>query len=310
MGATSLFDSTLTQWVQDSPLAVASWLKSRGLQDSSIEVYLSMWNKLLSHLESKKISLISLKKQDLLQFLDINQIDSGHRYRYTRLVERVFDQMASVGFAGLNPGRVAAKTGEGNGIDAPTVFLNPKELNSVLQLISTDRSKDWKRVRNLAVTAVQLGAGVKVGELGSRLTVNCIIEAQHKISIPSRTGRPRYVRLLPEVESAIYRWKAMREGLNIPGETLFPGVRTTGDAMNEASFFRATKSILAEAGVIGPRSSGQTLRNSFVARLIDAGTPDDLIMEYLGFNEPLTVSRLRQAYAAFLMECHINTELD
>ena len=66
--------------------------------------------------------------------------------------------------------------------------------------------------------------------------------------------------------------------------------------MHPSTIFRAVQTVLREAGIVGARACGQTLRNSYAATLIDLGFSDDQIAEAMGFFDVTSAIRLRAAW--------------
>jgi len=170
------------------------------------------------------------------------------------------------------------------------------------------KKSQWKPVRDAAIAAVMLGGGATVSSIVG-LCVNCTNCSEGKISLPKEGGRETHYEapLLPIGQIALDRWLAFRRTLHGIGDHLFPadiksrgGKTTDTPGMHPSTIFRAVRDVLHEAGIAGPRSSGQTLRNSYAASLIDLHPAEDdaYLANCLGLALPTSASLIRAAYNA------------
>ena len=151
------------------------------------------------------------------------------------------------------------------------------------------------------IVALTLGAGLKVAEL-ERCTFNCIdldggwIDMDRSIAIrPHRT---------PLLEPALVPVKQWLHSRGSRGTLLFPALRVDAKSrsIDAASIFRAVQRVCRDVPSLqheAQRISPQTLRNSYVATLIDQGQSAALITEYLGLSRKSSASRLMLAYGTW-----------
>src|SRR5207253_6079887 len=117
---------------------------------------------------------LSWTAEQIGEFLDTQGLHKRHRYRYTRLIERIFHHL-SVRQAGLhNPASQAVRAHLADGENDPTAFLLPAERDAVIGRVLAPIAPPgesagavspsaWKRSRDTALVAIMLGAGLKVG---------------------------------------------------------------------------------------------------------------------------------------------------
>lgn len=318
---------TPSHWLSSPDLAFASWIAHQRYRASSRTVYVAMFGKLVGWLDGQGIALEHLDPPTIGRFLDESGIHTRHRGRYLKVIERAFLRRAAHGLpGGLNPGRQAALLHHGVGSDAPTQFLSVQDRRQVVDyvdsvcrearkgVISREQEEEWRLVRDCALVAVMLGGGAKVSEVrrlevgrGGVVTVNCMVSAEGFLSLKGGGGKEHRTRLFPWAVEALSVWLRVRDSAQIPGRVLFPSSRSgrspvLGRPMHPASIFRRTQAVLEASGVTldgQGRLCAQTLRNAFIASLIDESQPDSTLVEYLGLDAFLSAQRLRAAYGLF-----------
>lgn len=168
------------------------------------------------------------------------------------------------------------------------------------------KKSQWKPVRDAAIAAVMLGGGATVSSIVG-LCVNCTNCSEGKISLPTEGGREAHYEapLLPIGQIALDRWLPFRRTLAGISDHLFPAdIKSRGGkvaespGMHPSTIFRAVRDVLHEAGIAGPRSSGQTLRNTYAATLISLHPAEDdaFLAKCLGLALPTSASLIRAAY--------------
>lgn len=295
-----LFTQNYQAWQTNPQLAFESWLAAQDFRKSSANVYASMWAKFLGYLAYHEIKLARLDSPHIADFLDANGLLKQHRARYIRLIERVFLHLNTLRSPSTNPGSQAAQRQMGVGDNDPTAFFSTVERTRLSAFLTTPSDSDapWKVVRDHALTALAIGAGIKVGDL-CRLTVNCIDLDDGWITLPG-TGpsRPHRAQVLPFAQDVTRRWLARRRDIGAQGSAVFPS-DLLGRHLHPATVFRRILHVLDDAGLRqgrAARASPQTLRNSYAAELFDAGHTNALVTEYLGLHAVLSARRLRAAY--------------
>lgn len=304
---------TTTFWLTAPELAYSSWISKQAYRDSTKTVYISMFKKMLRWLDDNGIAFHRCDKFHIGAFLDQEKIHKGHRYRYIRMTERVFDHLQAIGAISrisINPGRQAAILKMGNGQNDPTHFFSMYQMQSIIATIQKNGEakidvSNWIMARDQALISVILGGGAKVSQL-KRMTVNCM-------NMPGgwlrkEDGRhPHRAKLPPWAVDSLQRWLEVRAALKVPGNALFPATVTgrgklAGQPMHPASIFRRINAFLAAVDLGNPatdstaRRCAQTLRNTYAAALFEEGAPDELVTEYLGLQTVLSAQRLRTAW--------------
>ncbi|WP_431798285.1 tyrosine-type recombinase/integrase (plasmid) [Cupriavidus metallidurans] len=235
MANKEIFEPKTVDWQNDPTQAFDGWLSTlKGrrkdapqLKVSSVEIYKLQWGKFLAFLDQRKILVTETTAKDVSDFLSTlaNTNASSQRERYRALLERVFKHLlgadattderlnpASCSSQGIEPGRknllnTALQMG----------FLRRSEydilvshLNSPLKP-ATDITAHRKQLRDRAMVAVFLGAGLKVHQALS-LTVSCI-ETKRVVQITVQEEDSKFfhqVRVMPFAADLLKRWLAQR----------------------------------------------------------------------------------------------------
>jgi integrase len=236
-----------------------------------------------------------------------------HRYRYTRLIERIFHHL-SVQQAGLhNPASQAVRAHLADGENDPTAFLLPAEREAVIAhvlslvpppggTVAPVSPSAWKRSRDTALVAIMLGAGLKVGEARALQVDSVAGDASELHLVRADNGRAYDVPVFGFARVPILAWLALRKGSGALGELVFPAM-PNGRPMHAASLYRRVEILLDEAGVLAGRSeraSPQTLRNTYGAMHFEAGAGPAAVAQYLGMRDLESGWRLRAGYEAWV----------
>ncbi|MBS0551458.1 MAG: hypothetical protein JSS47_02850, partial [Proteobacteria bacterium] len=199
--APDLFDS-LERWLSTPDLAYASWLNRQRLRASTKTVYTAMFGRFCQWLSAQNRRLDQLEADDIRRFLDSagsaprQRAQSGRqRQQYVRQLERVFAHLGALGYRGDNVGSLASQERMGQGDDRPGRFLTAAECEVLIARLKTELAdleregkgaEAWIEIRDLALVAVMLGAGLKVRDVVG-LTLNCIDMVEERIEL-SRPG--------------------------------------------------------------------------------------------------------------------------
>lgn len=310
LASLSLFSSSFSDWENDPAATFQHWMAEKHFSESTSKVYGYMWAKFSKWREGRGLGLADVRSMHLQQFLDESNLEKHHRYRYVRLIERVYAALARL-MPGLeNPGSKAAKENVGRGVNDIGAFLNEAQRDRLIDALSTERGEEkkkgkgneWRALRDRAITAVILGGGVKGGEVRG-MSVSCVSSDGDWLEI--RHGKRLHrTRLMPFAVDLLARWGAYRAGAATEGTLLFPSTiqaKAKSQMMDKATLYRIVKRQLDAAGVSLPaREAPQTLRNTFAAMLFDAGESDGLVTEYLGLQDTASAGRLRAHYKLML----------
>ncbi|ANH36087.1 tyrosine-type recombinase/integrase [Ralstonia nicotianae] len=310
-----LFQPNLQDWTDQPAQAFEHWLAARGYRASSATVYRAMWRKWLRWTEAHRRALADWSAADIAAFLDEAGLTKLHRYRYARLIERVFHQLALLREGTHNPASIAVRQKLAEGENDPTAFLSRAERIAIDASLAVTaaageaaNASAFKLARDRAIVAVCHGAGLKVAQVQS-LRLRQVAADQATISVEPARGKPYDAPLLETARPALSAWLAVRAQAEVPGERIFVA-DAGGRAMHAASIYRRVESWLGELPALvhrNERLSPQTLRNGYAAALFDAGAGPAEVGHALGLRDPASAWRLRAAYTDWLAADHPGT---
>ncbi|GJG94470.1 tyrosine-type recombinase/integrase [Cupriavidus pauculus] len=314
----ALFDADLAAWYRHPDRAFDGWLSRHGFRTGTAIVYRAMWGKLLRWSGEQGLPPLTWSAAQIGAFLDAQNLHKRHRYRYARLIERIFHHLATLQQNLHNPASQAVKAHLADGENDPTAFLLPGERDLLVARILAPQQDDltktargdisptaWKRARDVALLAVLLGGGLKVAEARA-LRIDAIDGVEDGATMAIRmvrpdNGRTYMVPLFGFAHAPLRRWLAVRQSAESLGELVFPAM-ANGRSMHAASIYRRIEVLLEEAGVLAGRSeraSPQTLRNTCGAMHFDAGTTPAAVAQLLGMRDLESGWRLHAAYEAW-----------
>jgi integrase len=313
----ALFDADLAAWREHPERAFDGWLARHGFRHGTNVVYRAMWGKLLRWSAERGLAPLSWSAEQIGEFLDAQDLHKSHRYRYARLIERVFHHLARLQANLHNPASQAVRAHLAEGENDPTAFLLPGERDLLIARVLGPAADDadaaaeaaspteWKRARDVALVAVLMGGGLKVGEARA-LRVDAIDAARAGAvvlrMVRPDNGRTYEVPLFPFAHRPLLAWLARREASGTLGSLAFPAM-ANGRPMHAASVYRRVEALLDEAGVLAGRSeraSPQTLRNTCCAMHFEAGAAPATVAQLLGMRDLESGWRLRASYEAWL----------
>lgn len=316
----ALFDADLATWRTQPERAFDGWLAHHGFGHGTAVVYRSMWGKLLRWSGEQGLLPLTWSAGQIADFLDAQNLHKTHRYRYARLIERVFQHLSLLQQDLHNPASQAVRAKLADGENDPTAFLLPGERDLLVARVLApaaglhlDEHKgvsptQWKRARDVALVSVLLGGGLKVAEVRA-LRIDAIYGVRERESqgapalrmVRADNGRAYTVPLFPFAHVPLRRWLAVRAQAGTLGDLVFPAM-ASGRPMHPASVYRRVEMLLDEAGVLAGRSeraSPQTLRNTCGAMHFDAGTAPAAVAQMLGMRDLESGWRLHAAYRAW-----------
>lgn len=306
-----LFEGNLADWHADPERAFDGWLAVHGFGHGTAVVYRAMWGKLLRWSREHGVAPLSWSAAQIGAFLDAEGLHKRHRYRYTRLIERVFHYL-SLQQAGLhNPGSQAVRAHLADGDNDPTPFLLPAECDALVARVlapvtlpdrdATPSPTAWKRARDIAVVAAMLGAGLKVGEVRALRLDSVAADASELRLTRTDNGRTYRAPVFDFARRPLLAWLAVRALSGTLGTLVFPAL-PAGRPLHAASLYRRVEQLLDEAGVLAgrtERASPQTLRNTYGALHFEAGAEPAAVAQYLGMRDLESGWRLHAAYTAW-----------
>lgn len=313
----------LTSLRCDPYSAFSAWLTTQTFSEGSTKVYSSMFSRFARWLQAQGIGLDECDETTLDAFLDENKLEKEHRYRYVRLIERVYHHLIHVMKLPLdNPGSRAARAGVGRGENDPMNFLAEPEYRAIAEYLTRpgggkeekkekkEKSSrhwssfsEWREARDKALASVTLFGALRVGEAAA-LSVNCItLSGDRLIVYPLGEISHHEAEFLKDGRACLDAWLACRRENQLPGSVMFPS-NDLGEPMHPASIYRRVHRVIlaayAEAGLDAEASrlSPQTLRNTYAGILISRGYSVKSIMEYMGIKSEESVYRIEAFFAA------------
>jgi len=306
-----LFDADLAAWRSHPDEAFEGWLARHGFRHGTAVVYRAMWGKLLRWSAERGLPPLTWSAAQIGEFLDAQALHKHHRYRYARLIERVFHHLTRLQADLHNPASQAVRAHLADGENDPTAFLLPAEREMLVARLAVElpatptapvTPTQWKRARDVALVSVLLGAGLKVGEARALRVDNIAPDAAALRMVRTDNGRAYEAPVFPFARRPLLDWLAVRAATGTLGSLVFPAM-PNGRAMHAASVYRRAEALLEESGVLAGRSeraSPQTLRNTCGAMHFEAGLAPAAVAQALGMRDLESGWRLRAGYEAWL----------
>ncbi|MBY4898415.1 tyrosine-type recombinase/integrase [Cupriavidus sp. AU9028] len=313
-----LFAGDLASWRADPAQAFDHWMASRGFGQRTAVVYRAMWGKWLRWAAGRGLAPLAWSSAEIAAFLDAQDLHKRHRYRYARLIERVFHHLALLQSGLHNPGSQAVRSHLAEGENDPTAFLLPAERDALIGKLLAPAAAPtgpdgdepprklsptaWKRARDVALLAVLLGAGLKVGEVRTLRLDQLAADGGEIAMTRPENGRTYRVPVFSFARAPLLAWLAVRQAGGTLGQLVFPA-QPGGRPLHAVSLYRRVERLLEEAGVLQSRTeraSPQTLRNSYAALHFENGEPPAEVAAYLGLRDVESGWRLHAAHAAWL----------
>jgi site-specific recombinase XerD len=190
--------------------------------------------------------------------------------------------------------------------------LSKLQLSKVMHyLVTPPESGDWKSLRNWALFAMILGAGLRPGQAyrlrlkdlryangNHRLAL--ISEDPVQVAVPGDGLSEAHVApLAPYAASAVRVWLNAYDRLRRVDEhghelPLFPGTAACKSGLAKANASRAFNEIAHELGCKIPETSLLVLRNTFAVRQLDAGVDPTNVQRWMAIKDPTKFERYKQ----------------
>ena len=311
MMSADLFNQTAADWSADPITAFDAWLSSQDYKRSSAEVYRALWGRFLAWLKDRRIALEQVDTSTMVEFLCALEARREHRARYLRVIERVFDQARRAQLGTANPARGSALVGDPKWkrtkANDPTGFLDEHERSKLIASLVARPDEPlsgaalWRQARDRALTAIFLGAGLKLAE-ASTLELRTVDVGQEWIIVESADGKySRRARMLEPLKAVLLAWLTIRREAGSRGTLVFPAT-CKGAVMHKATILRAIDAQVERADLgrsAGAKIGPQVLRNAYAAILFDASQPPELVCERLGLARAQSGERLRASWEAW-----------
>lgn len=285
-------------------------------RETSIGVYRAMWTSLTKWAVAQQPPLApeALTDTDLQRFLDKRAetgqpADLSPRYvwRLLHLVDRVLGHharrhphgacSAAMALLQTRPEWEYANAADKN---PPPDCLTPPLTRQLVQYLSAARPRPgrlsaehpWQDLRNRALVAVMLGAGVTPGEARELCNRDVLwdenlqqrLPAQLHIAAHERTPA-RQAPLAGWAGHVLAHWMATRAAEPIPGEHLFVSTRS-GKPIGKVAQYEAVQRILNASGLPPAVVTGGSyrLRHTFAVRQLRRGIDPAQVAHWLGID--------------------------
>jgi integrase len=162
---------------------------------------------------------------------------------------------------------------------------------------SDEALKHWKLLRDRALVALMLGAGLAPGDVQALSLDGIAYAPQSEGGLPSRLTVPADG-LSPQHQTPLAAWSArvlltwltVRQARNIPGRAVFVST-AAGKSLSRPWVHTASVRVLAAAGIAG--GTPFRLRHTFAVRQLSKGFSEEEVGAWLGLVEPRAMHRYR-----------------
>ena len=166
---------------------------------------------------------------------------------------------------------------------------SPKIGHSIPKPLTVEKAKsliddgcaeiDWVRARDIAVLLLLYGAGLRISECLSILTIDAPLPGSDVVRIEGKGGKERLVPILPIIQNAVARYMKLCP-FNLESDSpLFLGVR--GGVLSPRIIQLLMEKMRSELG-LADTATPHALRHSFATHLLGAGADLRQIQELLG----------------------------
>ena len=299
-----------------SPEALAAlfeaWLGARAqraepLSPASARVYRAMWGAWSAFLVAQRQTLDSFDAGSLERYLVQRLVSDRHARRLIVLVDWLCGFDAQREEKSKNTGaQTLLQEPRFNHAERKTHIPLPRALSdaqaqALLSVVMTPVTEgDWMHLRNNAMVAVMLGAGIKPGEtLALKLGAIGVEPSRagealpYKLSIVGKTG-PRQTPLAPYARRILASWLIHRALLKFPGEVVFPATLCGGGVLNDSAFYRHFVVLLEQANIFSEKKGAHALRHTFATRNLRGGKPLPVVADWLGLETMEAAYRYRR----------------
>lgn len=315
-------DQVFEDYVQARALASPAAARTeRPLREQSAAVYRDVWHAFAVFCAGRGTSLEGLDTDTLDNF--VATLGDGLQVtpRYVRRVLALIGRITK--FAAKRDGTIAStapaallsraryRFADAALEEELPAFLNARESTRLRIHVTAPqpdpRSPDvwsWQAVRNLTAVALQLGAGITPGEVQGLPVASVIIDGgtqagmPWKLRLPANGNSPAHESpIAPWAGAQLARWLQVRADAQVTGDFVFPSTRS-GKPWSKMACYLACQAVLKDAGVHAGAGGTYRLRHTWVLRQMANGTTDQQIAQWLGLQDPASISRYRRVLAA------------
>lgn len=289
-------------------------------EQSSVDVYRSMWGALTVWSVARGLALQGLDASHLEAFLHsrggAEDLTPRHAWRLLTLFDAVSADHADANALPRNQAAQALLMARpdwryANAADKTPL---PEHLSAdaahrlVAWLLdpAADTSsagapaRSWQSLRNRAAVGLQLGAGLAPGDIRLATVTGVVAAFQApersgalpwKIRLPAHGGSPaREAPVAPWAGGLLQTWLDTRQALQITGDMLFPAA-TSGRAWGKVAQYTAAKAVLAAAGLDDADGGSFKLRHTFALRQLRHGSSPDQVAQWMGLRDSAALAR-------------------
>lgn len=280
----------------------------REFSDHSVEQYKSMFGSFMRWATDQGLTLLTMRSVDIERFLESKGGRDGApasqttRRRYLHLIHGVFEHLRLLELRTDNPAEPLLDLTRMQAFERPAPTLLPFKLaDKYVRWAQLQPVDGWHDLRDKAMRLLFLASGLTVGELQA-LAPDDIQEYEGTFSV-----RVRAHGFVPEHEApvaafavpALTEWRSLLARISPDCPALFPGRflaaqvdRPDTSPISSAECYRIVQHALTAIGFDRQRQGPQTLRNTFVARQLREGVPEDRITAWLGLATFDTVQKI------------------
>ena len=324
-----LFDEATVPTLQTYLDAFESWLVVREQfgsirEASSVAVYRSMWSALSAWCVSRGLHLDDLKPAHFEAYLQSragsDDLSARYSWRLLMLADAVQSHRARTFAMPRNRSahELLMSTPEWRFANAADKTPLPDHLSAaearhlVVWLLDPANEADaagapahtWQALRNRAAVALQLGAGLKPGDIRAATVDGVVCEGARVAGLPWKIRLPQHGSI-PAREAPIAPWAARllrtwldtRCALQVAGTALFPAARS-GRPWGKVAQYGAAKAVLAAARVLDTDGGSFKLRHTFALRQLRRGTAPEQVARWLGLSDIAALARYRRVLLA------------
>jgi integrase len=256
----------------------------------------AMFDRFHRHIHDRHASVATFDAAHIESFF--NDVESrttpgtATRLRYAKLLNRLCRHLVEIGLRASNPASEVSAFARWPE-DEPLPLYLDQAADERLQAWTNPSGLDDSRIlRNRAIVALLLGAGISAAELRQARRCNVVVDgARPNVYVPKRGPRDQRRVTLPQFAlPALQRWKDAQ--LSADDALLFPAPGQSG-MVNDVLLGTVVKDALEGIGFVAPDMSPRVLRNTFARRQLLSGRSNEDTNAMLGLVSQRTVTRLR-----------------
>lgn len=281
---------SVLDWETWPEKAFANWLDARlaaGHAADSRKTYTFYFRAWLTWLSGEGLALCGATEDTVRRFLaDGLTCSLGTRRRYGLLLQSLYAELVRLGGLAKNPVTKAVLEPYPESRTA-LPSLNDDEVAQLTDYLATGTA--WKEVRDRAIAALALGAGLRACELLEAKVSDLAADAS-KISIPKLGPVFAHEAVVLEAwRPWVLEWVKMKAELGVAGDLLVPASRA-GRCMSSTGLFRRVAGWFERAGLATDKAGVELLRNTF-GKAVAADASIGEIQEWMGLDTARAVER-------------------